>query len=81
MKSKPKTLSALIYVLITVDKICIENLSINNNVQKCFAAHQRSLTVGATRMQHLETKVIPKAHGKHFAAVAIVGKRKEIQPP
>lgn len=30
---------------------------------------------------HLETKVIPKAHGKHFAAVAIVGKRNEIQPP
>lgn len=24
---------------------------------------------------HLETKVIPETHGKHFAAVAIVGKR------
>lgn len=39
-------------VLITADKICIESLSINNNVQKCYGAHQRSLTVGATRMQH-----------------------------
>lgn len=34
MKSKLKTLSALIYALITVDKLYIGSLTINNNVQK-----------------------------------------------
>lgn len=77
MKSRPKTLSALIYVPITVDKnLQSESLSINNNVQKNVTV----LIIGhfvcnEDATFRLGNKVVPEARGKHFTAAAIVGKR------